>query len=207
MISEEAKLLDPLHGGWGSDFGRGMTMFRGWFVPVCYGVLVFPVRQTGPETFIISWMSWAGSPASVRVLSDGLPIGETTSDSLVVTVAIGENFDFEVVDDPRYVPRANPSRAWLQVYVNDSEVDHLEVVEESATGDPVVARLRYTGPGYYRYETRELEDGETHEFSIRARRNDAADSGNVKVVRTFIVHRTPDMPLVTMTGVGVFEVS
>ncbi len=190
-----------LFGGWEAH-RRGYDMFGGWFPPLCCGVRDREARAVGTDRFEVRWESWAGDPAAVRVFSDGELLATTKQSSWAVHVPAGQNAEYTILDDPQAVPRANPSRARLQVYLDDERVDHLEVVEESADGDPVVGRVRNAGPGYYSHTTRQLEDGDTHEFSVRARRLDADDAGNTKLARSFPIHRSPDMPFADLSYVG-----
>jgi len=157
------------------------------------------VNQPSPinaTTWRITWSSDLTDP-EYRIYQDGLLAATTGAEEWIATVPAGEALLLEILDDPDETPTtAYPGKItigwWAVSGAASYRVD--EYIEGAWTAR---ATLLETGLGYYRWDSRYLEDVTTHQFRvvpITAFGNDGAAA-----VFSVLMVRHPDVPSVAYT--------
>lgn len=148
--------------------------------------------QLDAWNWLVSWTSDASSP-TFYVYRDGELWLTTAETSLSLYAEPGEYFVLEVFDSasasPSYAYPGRLTLCWYAVttaeyYTVEEYVDAAWVTRES--------RLLEDGSGFYRWQSRFLEDGETHQFRLTPAGTDG-NSGTASTVTWFMV-RHPNPP-------------
>ncbi len=155
-----------------------------------------PPQQIDEATWRLRWTSNLTPPVTFRVYQDGRLIAQSISGDgtgeLVVAIPPGEQVDIEVMDHETQRPRlAYPGRLtlnWLRVdaaayYRVDELVDAVWTER---------AQVQESGQGAYRWQTRFLEDEQTHQLRVTA----VGTNGNESTALSFSCDmvRAPSVP-------------
>lgn len=148
-----------------------------------------------PAGWTITWSSDLGSPPAdgYRVFVNGALVASGNMESWTVKLQAGEALVFEVLDDPDQVPQtAFPGRltlGWRRV----STAEHYRVEEYVDDAWTEVATVTDDGSEWRNWQTRYLEDGETHHFRVVPVHTNGNDGTALNVAVLMVRH--PDAPI------------
>lgn len=162
---------------------------------VTYGV----PQQIDSATWSLPVTTDRATPVTLRVYRDGVhqfdQVTNSGQASITVSVPADSSPFFEVLDQDCRRRPAHPSR--FVVHWRASVPGGTYTVEELVGAEWVArATIRDDGGGAYSWNSRALEDTETHQFRVTAI-DAAGNSGTVKTMSGLMVRR-PDAPVVAV---------
>lgn len=153
-------------------------------------VTMQPPERVGAKSWKISYSSSLPTP-TFYIYIDGVLAAETTQTEYVLSCEIGASFVVEVLDDPNTSPmQVFPGRLRLfWFYVDDAEYYR---VDEYVGGEWLQRKRLPQADGYLQFESRFLEDGQTHTFRVVA----VGENSNESTAKQFqvLLVRFPDVP-------------
>jgi len=149
-----------------------------------------PPIRTGTRSCLLRYSSDLDEPVFYIYL-DGVLVAETSQAEYAIAVNPGESYVIEILDDPDAQPmQVFPGKVRLNwFYVEDTEYYRIDEYVDSAW----VERARMPeNNGYLTWESRFLEDGQSHTFRVVP----VGVNGNEGTARQFAVLmvRHPDVP-------------
>jgi hypothetical protein len=152
-------------------------------------VTIEKILRIGNDTWQVRYFSSLQDPV-FRIYIDGVQVAVTELTSINVPVAAGEGAIIEILDDPDALPaEVFPGKVILGWPFVEGGSQYR--IEEYVGGDwAEVARIKDNG-GYMKWQSRLLEDGQTHQFRIIP----VAANGNEGTSREFaiLMVRHPDV--------------
>lgn len=151
------------------------------------------------STWLVFWTGTVAG-ATYYVYRDGKLAQTTRGTSARITAGAAESPHIEVFDDANARPSDfYPRRATLTWYASPG-ADYYRVEERTATGPDVWTlreRVPDRAPGYFKWESRVLEDGQTHRFRVVP----FGRNGNLGTLAELVVLmvRRPDVPAATFS--------
>lgn len=153
--------------------------------------------QLGATSFRLEFSSDLGGTPTFYMYRDGQLIEASNRTWVQVELQPNETVQFDILDDVDALPaQAWPSRALLTWYAVDGAAKY-RVQEYVGATWTQRALLDAAGKGYFRWESRVLEDGQVHQFRVAP----VSESGIDGVAREFSFEmiRRPDVPAMTQT--------
>lgn len=150
----------------------------------------------GPNTRYFAWESDLGGTPTFYLYLDGLLLGSTTRTWKQLTVAPGEQVQFEVLDSPSAVPEAAYPGRGLLTWLPSTGAKKYRIDEHVASAWTQRALVTpIIGQTWFSWQSRFLEDGQAHQFRVVP----LGDNSLEGTARNFTIDmvRRPDPPSFT----------
>jgi len=163
-------------------------------------VTIQPPIRTGRRTWLLRYSSDQEDP-TFYIYIDGTLVAETHHTEYEISINIGESYIAEILEDASQLPmQVFPGKQRLNWFgFTEGDVDYYRIDEYIDSAWVERKRKKETG-GYITFESRFLEDGQTHTFRIVPIGIDG-NEGTAKQFAVLMV-RHPDVPDVGYTYDG-----